>query len=183
MKKLMFLNVFFATGIYIKTILMAILFTCFALSGKAGDQDEIKVTASIIGDIEVVGQRDLQFGIIDFDNPTTIVYNDVQDRSGKFNVTIGPGRPHVLFDFQLPDELEHNGDGPALAIGAWTYGYGVANQDPTISGPFPASNEFEINMGSFQRSVDFYIGATVTPNDDNAVGEYEGIIVLTVENN
>ncbi len=149
----------------------------------AGDQDQIKATANIIGEIEVNGIRDLEFGIISFDSPTTVVYNDTEDRAGMFNVSIGPGRPHVLLDFQLTTELEHEGDGVPLAISGWTYGYGASPGDPTISGPFPASNQFEVNMATFGRNLDFYIGATVTPDDDNAVGTYEGTIVLVVENN
>ncbi len=167
-----------------KKLLTTLFLGLLLLPLIASDQDDIKATASIVGEITVIGERDLEFGIISFDNPSTIVYNDVENRSGKFNVAIGPGRPHVLFDFSLPSELTNvSNGGPGLTIDTWTYGYGASPGAPTISGPFPVSNQFEINMATYGRNVDFYIGATVTPTDDNLVGEYEGTITLIVENN
>jgi len=164
--------------------LVLFLFTLlFFIPVFSSDQDNIAATAKITGEITVIGERDLSFGIIPFDDSTTITYNDTEDRSGKFNVLIGPGRPHVLFSFSLPTELDYIGDGDGLEVSNWTYGYGQTGLAPTISGPFPASYDFTINMADFGRNLDFYIGATVTPNPDNLVGEYEGIITLVVENN
>ncbi len=166
-----------------KKFLFIILELCFILPLMADNQANIKATASIIGEITAIGERDLTFGDIPFDSPTTIAYNDVENNSGKFNVSIGPGRPQVLFDFVLPTELDHNGDGPGLTITDWIYGYGASSEEPTVSGPFPVDNQFEINLAGFGRNLDFYIGATVVPNEENLVGNYEATITLIVENN
>ena len=186
MKKLIFMSSFLLTGLYLKVILLAFMLMSFAFNGNAQPQNidnaTIKAKANLIGEISVTNEQDLNFRDIGFEFPTTVSTMDTEDR-GRFFIEMGPGNPNVNLTFTLPEELEHSGDGPGLEIGDWTYRIHTANV--AIEGiPLPDA-PIPLNMaaGGTPRQRYVFIGATVTPDEDNWVGAYEGDVTLTVEYN
>ena len=162
---------------------LAVIFVMIGASAQPQNSDNatIKAKANLIGEISVTAEQNLNFGDIGFAAPTTVSTMDTEDR-GRFFIEMGPGNPNVNLTFTLPEELEHSGDGPGLAIGAWTYRIHTA--DVAISDEVLPDATIPLNMaGGMPRQRYVFIGATVTPNEDNWVGAYEGDVTLTVEYN
>jgi hypothetical protein len=183
MKNLIFMQSFLLTGLYLKVIFLGLMLMSFALTGKTQNSDNatIKAIANLIGEISVTNEQDLNFGDIGFAAPTTVSTMDTEDR-GRFFIEMGPGNPNVNLTFTLPEELEHSGDGPGLEIGDWTYRIHTANV--AISDEVLPNTSIPLNMaGGMPRERYVFVGATVTPNEENWVGAYEGDVTLTVEYN
>ena len=169
---------------------LAVIFTMGGLLAQTQNSDNatIQATANLIGEIAVTAEQNLEFGDIGFEDPTTVPLSNTDDR-GVFFVELGPGNPNVNFVFTLPEELTHQGgDDTGLEIGNWNVavGGGLNSEDyneewNNISSETPYSFNMEAGGGDRQRHV--YIGATVTPDEDNWVGDYEGDVTLTVEYN
>lgn len=186
MKKLIFMSSFLLTGLYLKVIMLGIILMGFALNGYSqpqqnSDQATIQATANLIGQIAVDAEQDLNFGDIGFEFPTTVSTMDTENR-GRFLITQGPGNPNVNLTFTLPDGLEHLGDGPDLEVGDWTYA--INENDVEATDIVLPDTPIPLNMaGGIPRERYVFVGATVTPNEDNWVGLYEGEVTLTVEYN
>lgn len=167
-----------------KTFILAtiILLTGLLSFGQNAANDAIAGRAFLMGEISVEGQQDLDFQEIGFAFPTTVTTMQT-DQRGVFFIEIGVGNPNVNLIFTLPEELEHSGDGPGLAIGDWTYRVHTANT--AIEGiPLPdAPIPLNMAQGGTPRQRYVFLGATVFPTEENWVGEYSSEITLTVEYN
>ncbi len=162
------------------TILGLFMFVGMGYSQNS-DNATIKALANLVGEISVTNEQDLNFGDINFADPTTVSTMDTEQR-GRFFIEMGPGNPNVNLVFTLPEELEHSGDGPGLEIGDWTYRVHTSNV--AIVDEVLPDAPIAINMaGGMPRERYVFVGATVTPNEENWVGAYEGDLTLTVEYN
>ena len=162
---------------------LAVIFAMMGASAQPQNSDNatIKAKANLIGEISVTNQQDLNFRDIGFEFPTTVSTMDTEDR-GRFLITQGPGNPNVLLTFTLPSGLSHSGDGPDLLIDDWTYAIND-NDVETIDIIIPTT-PIPLNMaGGIPRQKYVFVGATVTPDETNWVGIYEGDVTLTVEYN
>ena len=167
-----------------KRILVTIL-GLFMFIGVSHSQNSanatIKAKANLIGEISVTNEQDLNFRDIGFEFPTTVSTMDTEDR-GRFFIEMGPGNPNVVLTFTLPTELEHSGGGPDLAIGDWTYA--INDDDIETVDIIMPTTPIPLNMaGGMLRQKYVFVGATVTPNENNWVGTYESDVILTVEYN
>ena len=189
MKKLIFMSSFLLTGLYLKVILLAFMLMSFAFNGNSQNSDNatIKAKAYLIGEISVDNEQDLNFGDIGFTAPTTVEINNTNQR-GRFFIDFGPGNPNANLTFELPDSLIHAGDGPALAVGGWKYDLGLGIDGPNqteLTENELSETTIPVNLaaGGDPRKRYVFVGATVTPQDTNWVGYYEGDVTLTVEYN
>jgi len=180
------------------------LLCVIVLSGMVFSQnqesDQIKATATLVGDISVIGERDLNFGNIwggtgNTGWPNTTVnldetQNEGDQSTGWFRIEAGLGNPNITVQIDFPEYLIHNDDDTNhLSLGdfKWRVKDSEDTQiDDYITSPGNIGSE-DFNMASDSanndRILDIFIGGEVIPDGDNIAGSYENDIILTVEYN
>jgi hypothetical protein len=153
-------------------LLLGALLIPAAVSAQAAG--EVDVTATVISQIAVNGDRDLEFGTLVPGFARTIEANN--SASGRFAIT-GGGNFEVSLDFDLPSNL----DGPSGATMPITFGANAAGWGTTsavVSGTFDPGGVTNRNLSGGELWV--FIGGTVTPAAGQASGAYAGVISLDV---
>lgn len=136
-------------------------------------------TQPLMGQVQVIGIRDLAFGAVIRGVQTSVSPSDPL-RSGQFyiNYTVG-GR--VRLRFTLPNALARVGGGATMPI---TF----RNGDAILQGTAPGSPASSLNPGAVSNEflllpnpdANVWIGGRVSPSATQASGTYMGTIVLSV---
>jgi hypothetical protein len=139
----------------------------------------ITAAAPLMGQVQVTGIRDLNFGAVIPGLQTSVSPAD-PIRSGQFYVRyVAGGR--VRLRFTLPSSLTRVGGGATMPI-RFRNGDGIFQETdpgspPSSINPNAASTEFLLLPNP---DANIWIGGSVTPSTTQASGTYVGTIVLSV---
>lgn len=142
-----------------------------------GAQASVEATASVIAQLDAVGQADLSFGDVIPGVSRTVVPSSPD--AGRFRVQ-GGGEAEIEISFDLPTGgvLEHASTAATLPI---VFGAGAAGYGPnagSVIGAFDPSGAVTQNLQSGELFV--FIGGQVNPATTQEAGDYAGEITLNV---
>ncbi len=147
------------------------------LSALAGACALLAMTSPAIAQVTVSGVRDLAFGAVIKGIPTHVLPSDAV-KSGQFQVLATNGT-RVRTQFTLPNRL----NGPAGATMPISFGAtdavssgNAGNSNPVVFNPNNAQN-FQVVPS---KPLAVFLGGTVSPPVNQAVGAYANTITLTV---
>lgn len=151
--------------------------------------DNITAVAEVVANLEVSGERNLDFSqvarglakTIAADNDgdvTTTGPSDGDETSGRFDIT-GPAGVNITIRFtSIPAQLEGQGDaeGESLEI---TYTSNWANFE-TIGtlNPVDVGEGVDTDINDFSGEVAVFLGGTVDPGAEQELGTYQAEITL-----
>ena len=166
----------------ILTTLALIIFSTIIIAQPA--QQNISATGSILSEISIVADRDLEFGTMTRGQDNIITVAD--ENAGRFLMTIEEVGD-ILLTFDLPTHLTHDDDGNnsqvPLTFNSTSAGYGFANQSGQQSTTFDPNTPTAIYFHNSQQDWHIYIGGIATPGLDAPMGDYSAEITLIAEYN
>jgi hypothetical protein len=139
----------------------------------------IAASQPLMGQVQVIGIRDLAFGAVIRGVQTSVSPSD-PIRSGQFYLNYSAGG-RVRLRFTLPSTLARVGGGATMPIS-------FKNGDAIIQGTAPGSPASSFNPGAVSNEflllpnpdANVWIGGRVSPAAAQASGTYVGTIVLSV---
>ena len=129
--------------------------------------------------VSVIGLRDLAFGPVIVGIPKSVAPADPL-HSGEYRIT-APAGSRVRIDFDLPKQLAGPGAARLAIAFAKTDAIVIGNAPgsvPVVLDPNPKAN-LKYDMGS-STAANIFLGGTVSPAGNQAVGNYTAVVTLTV---
>lgn len=144
-------------------------------SAQQSDSDQILVTARLIGALSIQGVRDLAFGTAVGGTTVTVGVDDPS--AGKFQVTAQANSTILLSFTQIPTELTRSGGAETIPLTLVASAASV--DDPGAGSDLPVDGTVHTIVFPVSGQGFIWIGGTITPAVNEAVGDYEATIELT----
>jgi hypothetical protein len=173
------------------------IMSTFAIGAMAQSSDNANILgkAEVLQGINVTGITALDFGRVSPGLTKTINLTNVAtggqvgegtQTTGVFTVSAAAGSNVQIQFTSLPGNLVSGTDN--LAIGAYTAGYGTAipfagTTFTPGTGIQVAAGDFPTNVINSENAIYVYVGGTVTPGANQAIGNYSANITLTATYN
>lgn len=176
----------------------AIIMFAFSIGAMAQSTDNANILgkAEVLQGINVTGITALDFGRVSPGLAKTINLVNVAtggqvgegiQTTGVFTVSASAGTNVQIKFTTLPSNLVNTAS-DNLPIGAYTAGYGTAI--PFAGTTFTPATGIQVESGNFptnvigtENAIYVYIGGTVTPDANQAIGDYSSNITLTATYN
>lgn len=129
--------------------------------------------------VSVLGLRDLAFGPVIVGIPSTVLPSDPL-RSGQYRIT-APAGSRARIDFDLPNRLDGPGGARLPIKFAKTDALIIGNAPGsvvTVLDPNPHAQQ-SYQMGN-STAANIFLGGTVSPAGNQAIGSYVATITLTL---
>ncbi len=181
-----------------KTLKILFAVAIFAgFSTSAVGQNSINANASVLQQISVNGEQDLQFDLvspgvnktIDFEGKVSDGTSIGGEQAGRFLVSAGAGSNVTLSYESLPTELTNEASESTMDItytSAWGEsedGTDATNDITTTEAAESTISTFPTNDLSGENGIYVFLGGTAKPTTDQEAGTYTAEIKLTAEYN
>lgn len=160
--------------------------------------DDIKARAEVRVLISVSGEQDLEFQNVQVGEIKTVNTRDAvtagttsgNEKSGRFDITKGADTDVKVEFTTLPPSLAGPGEA-SLPISFDNESFGRLSLTPILTGGFEFNPTSSINTSNdggtsvFFNAISFsvFLGGTVTPGAEQAIGTYEEDVILTISYN
>lgn len=169
-----------------KTILAAVLFLTVSngLMAQADASGEISATATVLASAEVSGISDLEFGEVTIGTPKEILPGETDN--GHFTLRTNAA---ATIGFTFPANLTATIGGQSRTLpisfdGNYVQVHGKNNAGEDINETYNPVNSatYDLTVGNFDHANEFaiYVGGIVSPEDNQAAGDYSGTVTLSV---
>lgn len=167
------------------SILILVSYTFTQSACAQGESASAQATAVVLWDLNVQGMQNLQFDEITIGEEKTINLDGTvngmgsigNEQRGKFKITTPQSFQLELKN--LPTEMQGpEGDNiPIEFFAAWSENEFPEDNELNI---FDANNPLSMSSSESMREVYLFIGARVTPDQTQALGDYEVQVTLSI---
>lgn len=162
---------------FTQALFVAILFVGFSATSFAQSSatDNITAQAEVISDLAITGVQNLNFDQVYVGTSESVSESD--NGAGHFQISYSSGT-QVDLNFNLPNNLSSGSE--TLDI---NFGPTDASWDGDTANNIFNPNQSETATVGSDNLLDVYIGGTVNPTSNQAVGTYTGQVTLTANYN